>query len=63
MVFYIGCTGLLPDQFQATGRKVDEIKDLYPTLKVAPAEKEALFFDLGQDLLLSIYPKEVLFSR
>jgi hypothetical protein len=63
LVFYIGCTGLIPEQFKPIGYKANEIKDKYPRLKTTPTEEEALFFDLNQNTLLSIYTKEVFFSQ
>ena len=63
VVFYIGCTGLVPDQFNSVAYNAEEIKEVYPLLKPAASESDATFFNVGEDTLLSIYTKEVMFSR
>jgi len=61
LVFYIGTTGLLPDELQpqALSRKV--LAEKYPKLKPGAAEKDASFFELG-NTIISIYSKEEFFS-
>jgi hypothetical protein len=63
VIFYIGCTGLLPDRFQSEACSADSIKERYPDLSIGKAEAEGTFFDLGDDTLISVYTEMVMFSR
>lgn len=56
LVFYIGCTGKLPDKMDSVAQTAEEISAKYPNLQFSKAEKEGTFFELG-DTIISVYPK------
>lgn len=62
VVFFIGSTGLLPDEFEANAMTADQLEGKYPELKLSKDEKEGLFFEVGK-VLLTVYPKSEDFSR
>jgi Mg-chelatase subunit ChlD len=62
VVFFIGSTGLLPDEFDAAALTADQVEGKYPELKLSKDEREGLFFEVGKTLL-SVYPKIEYFSR
>ncbi|HIK08875.1 MAG TPA: VWA domain-containing protein [Oscillatoriaceae cyanobacterium M33_DOE_052] len=62
LVFYIGSTGLLPDEMDAKAQSADELSSKYPTLKFSKDEQEGMFFEVG-DTIISVYAKNEYFSR
>jgi hypothetical protein len=56
LVFYIGCTGLLPDQMEAKPITAEEAAAKYPNLEFSKNEREGTFFAVS-DSIISIYTK------
>ena len=58
LVFYVGATGLVPDELGAKMLTADDLAEKYPDTKLAKAEKEdGTFFALPNGLLLTVYIK------
>lgn len=62
LVFYVGATGLLPDEVPAKALTADQLHAKYPDLSLSKDEKDGTFFELG-DTILSVYAKPEYFSR
>jgi Mg-chelatase subunit ChlD len=62
LVFYVGATGLLPDEVDAKALSAEQLMAKYPELALSKDEKEGTFFELG-DTILSVYAKPEYFSR
>jgi Mg-chelatase subunit ChlD len=62
LVFYVGATGLLPDEIDAKAVSADVLAQKYPDLAFSKDEKEGTFFEVG-DTILSVYAKTEYFSR
>ncbi len=62
LVFYVGATGLLPDEIDAKAQSADVLAQKYPDLAFSKDEKEGLFFEVG-DTIISVYAKTEYFSR
>ncbi|HEY1192257.1 MAG TPA: vWA domain-containing protein [Gemmata sp.] len=62
LVFYVGATGLLPDEVEAKAQSADALATKYPELVFSKDEKEGTFFEVG-DTILSVYAKTEYFSR
>ena len=62
LVFYIGSTGLLPEQMEAKAMTADEAAAKYPSLQFSKDEHEGTFFAVG-DSILSIYAKTEYYSK
>jgi len=62
LVFYVGSTGLLPDEIDAKAQSADVLAGKYPELAFSKDEKEGMFFEVG-DTILSVYAKTEYFSR
>lgn len=62
LVFYIGSTGLLPDQMEAKGMTADEAAAKYPNLQFSKDEQQGSFFTVG-DSIISIYTKTEYYSK
>ncbi len=62
LVFYIGSTGLLPDEVAVKAQSADQISNKYPDLALSKDEREGTFFEIG-DVLLTVYAKTEDFSR
>lgn len=62
LVFYVGATGLLPDEADAKALSAEQLMAKYPELALSKDEKEGTFFELG-DTILSVYAKTEYFSR
>ncbi|MEB3180996.1 MAG: hypothetical protein VKL59_18480 [Nostocaceae cyanobacterium] len=56
LVFYIGATGLLPDEMDAQAFSGDELLMKYPKLLVSKYEREGRFLEVG-DTIISVYAK------
>jgi len=62
VVFYIGATGLLPDEFGAPkAMSADDARAAFPDLSIGKGEADGTFFDVG-GVVLSVYPKAEYFS-
>ena len=62
LVFYVGATGLLPDEMDAKALTADQLGQKYPDLALSKDEKEGTFFEIG-DTILTVYAKTEYFSR
>ena len=62
LVFYIGATGVLPDEIEAKAQTADQISAKYPDLALSKDEKEGTFFEVGKSIL-TVYAKTEYFSR
>lgn len=62
LVFYVGATGLLPDEVDAKAVSADVLAQKYPDLAFSKDEKEGTFFEVG-DTIISVYAKTEYFSR
>ncbi|MEH2384048.1 MAG: hypothetical protein V7K27_35055 [Nostoc sp.] len=62
LVFYIGCTGLLPDQMEAKAMTAEEAAAKYPDLQFSKDEQEGTFFAVG-DSMIGIYAKTEYYSK
>lgn len=62
LVFYIGSTGLLPEEIEVKAQTADQIGNKYPELALSKDEREGTFFEIG-DVLLTVYAKTEDFSR
>ncbi len=54
LVFYIGSTGLLPDEMSAKAMTAEELALLYPNLQFSAYEQEGTFFEVGESII-SVY--------
>ncbi len=61
LVFYVGSTGLIPDELDANGLTADELSAKYPDLNLSKDEREGMFFEVG-DYILSVYAKNEYYS-
>jgi Mg-chelatase subunit ChlD len=61
LVFFIGSTGLVPDDFNTKALPADALMERHPLLSLSKAEKEGTFFQVG-DAVLSVYVKGEHFS-
>jgi hypothetical protein len=62
LTFYVGATGLLPDEIDAKAQSADQLAAKYPELAFSKDEKEGTFFEVG-DTIISVYAKTEYFSR
>jgi hypothetical protein len=62
LVFYIGSTGLLPENIQTPAMNAQEVALKYPKLKFSVIEKAGQFFEIG-DNIIGIYSKTELYSQ
>lgn len=56
LVFYIGSTGLLPDEMNAKAATADELATKYNSLQFSRDEQEGTFFEVGNSII-SVYAK------
>lgn len=61
LVFYIGCTGLLPDEIDAQAYNSEDIQKRHPHLKISEKEENGTFFEFEDDII-SIYIDDQLVS-
>ncbi|MBD2776717.1 vWA domain-containing protein [Iningainema tapete] len=54
LVFYIGSTGLLPDDMLFKAATADELAAKYPNLQFSKDEQEGMFFEVGESII-SVY--------
>jgi len=62
LVFYIGSTGVLPDEMDTRALTAEQLTAKYPDLALSKDEQEGMFFEIG-DTILSVYAKNEYFSR
>jgi Mg-chelatase subunit ChlD len=62
LVFYVGSTGLLPDEVQAKAMTAEQLTAKYPELALSKDEQDGTFFEIG-DTILTVYAKNEYFSR
>ncbi len=58
LVFYVGATGLVPDEFGAKALTAEQVAEKFPAIKLSKGEKdEGTFFVLPSGLLLTVFVK------
>jgi Mg-chelatase subunit ChlD len=62
LVFYIGATGVLPDEVDTKALSAEQLTQKYPDLALSKDEQEGTFFQIG-DAILTVYAKSEDFSR
>ncbi|WP_225225690.1 hypothetical protein [Komarekiella delphini-convector] len=62
LVFYIGSTGLLPDEMAVKAMNAEELAAKYPNLQFSRDEKKGTFFVVG-DSIISVYAKTEYYSK
>src|SRR5262249_54871260 len=62
LVFFVGSTGLLPDEIQAKAQTAEQLSAKFPDLDFSGDERQGLFFEV-EDMILSVYAKNECFSR
>ncbi|HYW18503.1 MAG TPA: VWA domain-containing protein, partial [Nodularia sp. (in: cyanobacteria)] len=62
LVFYIGCTGVLPEQMKVKPMTAEETAAKYPNLQFSKDEQQGTFFAVG-DSIISIYTKTEYYSK
>ncbi len=62
LVFYVGSTGVLPDEMDTKALTAEQLTAKYPDLALSKDEQEGMFFEIG-DTILSVYAKSEYFSR
>jgi Mg-chelatase subunit ChlD len=61
LVFYIGSTGLLPDEMDTLAQTANAIGAKYGNLQFSKDEQEGAFFEVG-DTIISVYAKNEYYS-
>ena len=61
MVFYVGATGLVPDEFNARAMTAEQAKEKCPNISIGKAESEGTFY-LVNGTLICVYVKAENFS-
>jgi len=61
LVFYIGSTGLLPDEIDAKAQTAEALGTKYPALAFSKDEQEGMYFEIGETIL-GVYAKKEYFS-
>jgi hypothetical protein len=61
LVFYVGSTGLLPDEIEARAQSAETLGQKYPNLSFSKDEQEGTYFEIGETIL-GIYAKNEYFS-
>ena len=62
LVYYIGSTGLLPDEIQVPAQTAGQLSAKYPELEFSNDELDGQFFEVG-DTILSVYATNEYYSR
>ncbi|HEV3143319.1 MAG TPA: VWA domain-containing protein, partial [Gemmataceae bacterium] len=62
LVFYVGATGLLPDEIQVPAQTAGQISAKHPELEFSNDEVDGLFFEIG-DTILSVFATNEYYSR
>jgi hypothetical protein len=61
MVFYVGATGLVPDEFNARAMTAEQAKEKYKNLSIGKDEADGTFYDVN-GTILCVYVKAEYFS-
>ncbi len=61
LIFYIGSTGILPDQIDAKALSAIELAAKYPNLQFSEDEKKGTFFEVG-DTIIGVYASTEYYS-
>jgi Mg-chelatase subunit ChlD len=61
LVFYVGSTGLLPDEVEAKATSAEALTQKYPNLAFSKDEQEGTYFEIGETIL-GIYAKNEYYS-
>ncbi len=56
LVFYVGSTGVLPDELDAKAQTAKQLRAKYSDLAISKDEQDGMFFELGETIL-SVYAK------
>jgi hypothetical protein len=62
LVFFVGSTGVLPDEIDARAMTAEQLQAKYPDLALSKDEQDGTFFEIG-DTIISVYAKREYFSR
>jgi Mg-chelatase subunit ChlD len=62
LVFYIGSTGLLPDEIAAKAVTAQDLAAKYPNLQFSKDEFEGTFFEVGESII-SVYAKTEYYTK
>jgi Mg-chelatase subunit ChlD len=62
LVFFVGATGLMPDEFEAKALTADQVKDKYPNLSPGKDAADGVFYEVGNGTLVSVFTKAEVFS-
>lgn len=54
VVFYVGATGLIPDEFQTSAMTAEQVKQKYPKYAVKKDAADGTFYEVGTDTILSV---------
>ena len=61
LVFYVGSTGLIPDELRAKAMTAEEFEKAHPEASISKDEKEGMFFVFGETVI-TVYPETTYFS-
>ena len=62
MVFYIGSTGILPDEFEAKAYTAEDLEKKYPHLMIQKNEQNGTFFVFDKNII-SVFVKDEIVNR
>lgn len=61
MVFYIGATGIVPDEFNVRAMTAEQVKEKFPNLSIGKKEADGTFYDVN-GTVLTVYVSAEYFS-
>jgi len=61
LIFFIGATGLVPEELETEAMTAEELLSSYPTLSMSKTEKDGSFFVAGNKVI-SVYAEDVRFT-
>ena len=62
LAFYVGATGLVPDELRAVAMNAEQLTAKYPQANPSKSEREGTFYELPGGVLLSVYTTIAYFS-
>lgn len=62
LVFFVGATGLVPDEFGAKAMTAEAIEAKYPDIALSKDEKEGTFYVLPGEVLMMVFAKSEYFT-
>ncbi|MDJ0737716.1 MAG: hypothetical protein QNJ47_27285 [Nostocaceae cyanobacterium] len=62
LVFYIGSTGMLPNDMEAKAMNAKELTIKYPDLQLSKDEQGGIFFEVGETIV-SVYEKKEYYTK